>query len=55
MRKYVWIAVIAFIASTVYFTSCEKVPKMLDPILPDAEVIETPPIESPGRNTDRTQ
>ena len=45
MRKYLWIAVIALIASAVYFTSCERIPKMMDPLLPDAEQIE--PTEMP--------
>lgn len=41
MRKYLWIAVIALIASAVYFTSCERIPKeMMDTIMPDAEQIE---------------
>ena len=47
MRKYLWIAVIALIASAVYFTSCERVPKeVMDTIMPDAEQIE-PPEEMP--------
>ena len=40
MRKYLWIAVIALLACAVYFTSCEKVPKMMEPLLPDAEQVE---------------
>ena len=43
MRKYAYIILLALIASTVYFTSCERVPTMVDPLLPDAEQIETPP------------
>ena len=44
MRKYLWIVVIALIASAVYFTSCERVPQeMMDTIMPDAEQIEPPP------------
>ena len=43
MRKYLWIAVIALLACAVYFTSCERVPKMMEPLLPDAEQVE--PIE----------
>ena len=44
MRKHVWIAVLVLIASTVYFTSCERIPKeMMDTIMPDAEKIEPPP------------
>ncbi len=43
MRKYLWIAVIALIASAVYFTSCERIPKeMMDTIMPDAEPVEEP-------------
>ena len=40
MRQYLWIAVIALLACAVYFTSCEKVPKMMEPLLPDAEQVE---------------
>ena len=41
MRKYLWIAVIALIASAVYFTSCERIPKeMMDTIVPDADKVE---------------
>ncbi|MCY4552205.1 MAG: hypothetical protein OXC79_00915 [Candidatus Poribacteria bacterium] len=41
MRKYLWIAVIALIASAVYFTSCERIPKeMMDTIMPDADKVE---------------
>ena len=40
MRKYLWITVIALIACTVYFTSCERGQEMLDTILPDAEQVE---------------
>ena len=41
MRKYQWIAAtVALISCMVPFTSCEKVPKMLDPLLPDAEQVE---------------
>ena len=50
MRKYVWIAVIVLIAGTVYFTSCERIPKeMMDTIMPDAGTAETPPemVETP--------
>ena len=43
MRKYLWIAVIALIASAVYFTSCERIPKeMMDTIMPDADKVEPP-------------
>ncbi|MDE0465896.1 MAG: formylglycine-generating enzyme family protein [Candidatus Poribacteria bacterium] len=45
MRKYLWIAVIALLACAVYFTSCEKVPKMMEPLLPDVEQVE--PTEMP--------
>ena len=48
MRKYLWIAVIALIASAVYLTSCERIPTMMDPLLPDAETVEPPePTEMP--------
>ena len=50
MRKYLWIAVVALIASAVYFTSCERIPKeMMDTIMPDAEPVEEPtePTEMP--------
>ena len=40
MRKHYWIIVVALISCMVSFTSCEKVPKMLDPLLPDAEPME---------------
>ena len=44
MRKYVWIVVLALIASAVYFTSCERVPQeVMETIMPDAEKIEPPP------------
>ena len=43
MRKYLWIAVIALIGCTIYFVGCERVPTMLDPLLPDAEQVE--PVE----------
>ncbi len=43
MRKYLWIAAIALIASAVYFTSCERVPQeVMETIMPDAEQIEPP-------------
>ena len=46
MRKYLWIAVIALIACTVYFTSCERIPKeTMDTIMPDPEQVE--PTEIP--------
>ena len=48
MRKYLWIAVIAVVACAVYFTSCEKVPKMLDTIMPDAEKVEPPEAPEPA-------
>ncbi len=41
MRKYAYIILLALIASTVYFTSCERIPKeMMDTIMPDAEQVE---------------
>ena len=44
MRKYTYIIVLALIASTVYFTSCERMPSgMMDTIMPDAETVEPPP------------
>ncbi len=44
MRKYAYIILLALIASTVYFTSCERVPQeMMDMMMPDAEKIEPPP------------
>ena len=51
MRKYAYIIVLALIASAVYFTSCERIPKeMMDTIIPDAEQVETPPemVETPA-------
>ncbi|MYB94700.1 hypothetical protein F4054_07740 [Candidatus Poribacteria bacterium] len=49
MRKYAYIILLALLASTVYFTSCERIPTMMDPLLPNAEEIETPPemVETP--------
>ncbi len=47
MRKYFWIAVIALIVSTVYFTSCERGQKMLEQVMPDAEPEVTEPTPEP--------
>ena len=53
MQKYAYIIVLALIASAVYFTSCERIPKeMMDTIMPDAEQVEPPepepePTETP--------
>lgn len=51
MRKHCWIIIVALIICTVSLTSCEKVPKMMEPVLPDAEpekMVEAPepPIET---------
>ena len=57
MRKYLWIAVIALIACTVYFTSCERIPKeVMDTIMPDAEQVEPPPetVETPPETPTET-
>ena len=43
MQKYLWVAVIVLISCTIYFVGCERVPTMLDPLLPDAEQVE--PVE----------
>lgn len=43
MQKYAYIIVLALIASAVYFTSCERIPReMMDTIMPDAEQVEPP-------------
>ena len=60
MRKHLWIAVIALIASTIAFIGCEEMKKMADPIMPEpeppTEMVETPtepteviepPVETP--------
>ena len=40
MRKHCWIVIVALIGCMVSFTSCEKVPKMMEPLLPNAEPVE---------------
>ena len=42
MRKYAYIVALALIAGTVIFTSCRRMEQMMDPIMPDAEMVETP-------------
>ena len=37
MRKYQWLIIVVLIGCMVSFTSCEKVPKMMEPLLPDVE------------------
>ena len=49
MRKHQWIIVVALIGCMVSFTSCEKVPKMMEPLLPDAEPVEM--VEMPTEET----
>jgi hypothetical protein len=42
MRKYQWIFVIvALIGCAVFFTSCQRVGKMLEPVMPEPEPTET--------------
>ena len=48
MRKYQWIVIVMLIGCMVSFTSCEKVPKMMDMIMPDAEQVEPPEVPEPA-------
>jgi hypothetical protein len=47
MRKHCWIVIVVLIGCMVSFTSCERIPKMMEPLLPDAEpeVVEPEPPE----------
>ena len=48
MRKYQWLISVFMIGCTVLLVGCEKVPKMLDPVLPEVETVEpiTPEVET---------
>ena len=39
MRKYQWLISVVLIGCTVLFLGCEKIPKMLDPVLPEVETV----------------
>ena len=40
MRKCQWIVILALIGCAISFAGCEKIPKMLEPVMPDAEPVE---------------
>ena len=40
MRKYQWIVIVMLIGCMVSFTGCERIPKIMEPLLPDAEPME---------------
>ena len=42
MRKYAYIIVLALIASTICFTSCQRIQQIIAPGMPDAEMVEPP-------------
>ena len=44
MRKYAYIIVLALITGTLIFTSCRRMEQMMDPMMPDAEMIEPPEV-----------
>ena len=49
MRKYQWIVIVTLISCMVSFASCQRIQKILDPTLPEAEpeVVEPePPVEA---------
>ena len=44
MRKYAYIVALALITGTLIFTSCRRMEQMMDPMMPDAEMIEPPEV-----------